>query len=208
MLSADSGSKISYCWYIIWAFISHLLNHMQKPEPPVITPYTFVFSWRRFLVHCSIMGFCVLLGLMTWYFGKPHSVRLYETKSESLTATIAPNIDMALDIHSSIAVKDGKPLQIELFKGNVYFDVKENAASKLEIKVGKALIKDLGTRFSIQMHKDGNSHISVADGYIKIYVASGVYQINALEQADFDDAGVRRHRLTTERDIAPWRFSQ
>ncbi|SFE04059.1 FecR domain-containing protein [Nitrosomonas sp. Nm166] len=182
---------------------------MQKPEPPVITPYTFVFSWQRFLVHCSIMGFCVLLGLMTWYFGKPHSIRFYETKSEKpLTATIAPNIDMALDIHSSIAVKDDKPLQVELFKGNVYFDVKENAASKLEVKVGKALIKDIGTRFSIQMHKDGNNHIAVADGYIKIYVASGVYQISALEQADFDDVGISKHSLTTERDIAPWRSAQ
>ena len=182
---------------------------MQEPKPPIIEPFTFVFSWRRFLVHCAIMGFCVLLGLMTWYFGKPHSIRFYETKAEEQLATpIAPGIDMALDILSSVAVKDSQPLQIELFKGNVYFDVKEKAAGKLEVKVGKALIKDIGTRFSIQMYKDGNSHIAVADGHIKIHVAFGVYQINAHEQADFDDASISKHRLITERDIAPWRSNQ
>lgn len=184
-------------------------SQMQKPEPPVIEPFTFVFSWRRFLLHCAIMGVCVLLGLMTWYFGKPHSVRFYETKSEeSLATAIAPGIDMALDTRSSAAVKEGQPLQVELFKGNVYFDINKNAASQLEVKVGNAIIKDFGTRFSIQMHKDGSSHIAVANGHIKIHVASGIYQINALEQVAFDDASISKHRLVTERDIAPWRAKQ
>lgn len=178
---------------------------MQEPKPPVIEPFTFVFSWRRFLVHCAIMGFCVLLGLMTWYFGKPHSIRFYETKAEEQLATaIAPSIDMALDIRSSATVKDSQPLQVELLQGNVYFDIKENATNKLEVKVGNAIIKDTGTRFSIEMHKNGSSHIAVADGHIKIHVASGIYQINALEQVDFDDNGISKHRLATERDIAPW----
>ncbi|PSJ16231.1 FecR domain-containing protein [Nitrosomonas supralitoralis] len=179
---------------------------MQEPEPPVIQPFNFVFSWRRFLVHCLIMGFCVLLGLMTWYFGKPHSIRFYETKSEQLLATsIAPGIDMALDMLSSVAVKEGRPLQAELFKGNVYFDIQKNAANQLEVKVGDAIIKDFGTRFSIQLYKNGSGHIAVTDGYIKIHVSSGVYQINAFEQADFDNFSISKHRLITERDIAPWR---
>lgn len=179
---------------------------MQEPKPPVIEPFIFVFSWRRFLVHCAIMGVCVMLGLMTWYFGKPHSVRFYETKSEEqLAASIAAGIDMALDMHSSVAVKEGQPLHVELFKGNVYFDIRKDAIRQLEVKVGNAVIKDFGTRFSIQMQKDGSNHIAVADGHIKIHVASGVYRINAYEQADFDDASISKHRLITERDIAPWR---
>lgn len=179
---------------------------MQEPEPPVIQPFTFVFSWRRFLIHSAIMSICILLGLMTWYFGKPHSIRFYETKSEDTLATaIAPGINMALDTRSSVAVKESQPLHVELFKGNVYFDIKKDTINQLEVKVGNAIIKDFGTRFSIEMHKDGSSHIAVADGHIKIQLASGTYQINALEQADFDDASISKHRLITERDIAPWR---
>ncbi len=179
---------------------------MKEPEPPVIEPFTFVFSWRRFMVHCAIMGVCVTLGLMTWYFGKPHSIRFYETNSEEQLATsIAPSIDMALDIRSSVAVKESQPLHVELFKGNVFFDIKKNATSQLEVKVGNVIIKDFGTRFSIQMQKDGSSHVAVADGHITIHVASGVYQLNAFEQADFDDARISKHMLASERDIAPWR---
>lgn len=182
---------------------------MQEPEPPVIEPFTFVFRWRRFFLHCAIIGVCVLLGLMTWYFGKPHSVRFYETKSEEQLATsIAPDINMTLDTRSSVAVKESQLLQVELFKGNVYFDIKKNATHQLEVKVGNAIIKNTGTRFSIQMKKDGSSHIAVADGHIKIQVASGVYQINAHEQADFDDASISKHSLIIERDIAPWHSKQ
>lgn len=180
---------------------------MQEPEPPVIQPFVFTFSWRRFLVHCAIMGICIILGLMTWYFGKPPNIRFYETKpEEQLTAAIAPHIDMALDIRSFVAIKEDQPLQAELLKGNVYFDIKKNAANLLEVKVGNAIIKNSGTRFSIEKHPNGSNHIAVADGYIKIHVASGVYQINALEQADFDDTNISKHRLIAERDIAPWRI--
>ncbi|MBS0300413.1 MAG: FecR domain-containing protein [Proteobacteria bacterium] len=182
---------------------------MQEPEPPVIQPFTFVFKWRRFLVHSAIMGVCIMLGLMTWYFGKPPSIRFYETKSEQpLAAVIAPDIEMALDKRSSVAVKESKPLQVELFKGNVYFDIKKDSTDQLEVKVGSAIIKDFGTRFSIFMHKDGTGHIAVADGHVKLHVATGVYQINALEQADFDDTKISKHRLVSEREIAPWRSDQ
>lgn len=160
------------------------------------------------MVHSAIMGVCVTLGLMTWYFGKPPSVRFYETKSEELTTKIAPHIDMALDVRSSVAVKESHPLQVELFKGNVFFNSASNASSQLEVKVGNALIKDIGTRFSIETHKDGSHHIAVAEGHIKIHVASGIYQINALEQADFDDMKISKHMLASERDVAPWLYGQ
>ncbi len=176
---------------------------MLEPKPK---PFKFVFSWRRFLVHSAIMSVCVMLGLMTWYFGKPPSIRFYETKQEEqLTTAIAPGIDMALDTSSSIAVKVEHPLQVELFKGNVYFDIDKNAPDQLEAKIGNTLIKGSGTRCSIQMSKNGNNHVAVADGHIKIHLASGIYQINAFEQANFDDDGISQHRLIPDRNIAPWR---
>lgn len=179
---------------------------MHEPKPPGMEPFKFIFNWRRFLVHCAIMSVCVMLGLMTWYFGKPHSIRFYETTLEEQLATaIAPGIDMALDTGSSIAVKVDQPLQVELFKGNVYFDIKKNTNNQLEAKVGNAIIKGFGTRCTIQKHKDGNNLVAVADGHVKIHLASGVYQINAFEQADFDDAGISQHRLIPDRNIAPWR---
>ncbi|TXI16809.1 MAG: iron dicitrate transport regulator FecR [Nitrosomonas sp.] len=177
---------------------------MQKPEPPVLQPFKFVFSWRRFFLHFAIMGFCVILGLLTWYFSKPQSIRFYETKAEPLMTSVVSGIDLALDAGSSVAVKDSHPMQVELFKGSAYFEINTSAVNTLEVKVGRVVIRDIGTRFSIRMNKDGSANVAVAEGYVKIYVSSGAFQINALEQADFDDHNISKHRLVTERDIAPW----
>lgn len=179
---------------------------MQDPKPPVSKPYTFVFSWKRFFIHSAIMSFCVFLGLMTWYLGKPPSIRFYETQSEEpLSALLAPGIDMALDTRSSVAIKQSEPLQVELFKGNIYFDIQKHAINQMEIKVGNTIIRDFGTRFSIHLHKDGTGHIAVTDGHIKIHSPSGkTFRINAFEQADFDDTGISQHRLLSDKNIAPW----
>jgi ferric-dicitrate binding protein FerR (iron transport regulator) len=164
-----------------------------------------VFSWRRFLLHASILGIGLLLGWMTWYFSKPQSVRFHETKAdEYLTVAVTPHIEIALDTGSSIAITDRQPLFMELFKGNVYFNISRNAMEQIRIKVGEALIEDAGTRFSIRMNKDGSRIVSVAEGQLKINVASGAYQISALEQADFDNVKISRHRLISEREVAPW----
>lgn len=171
--------------------------------------FKFIFSWRRFLVHCTILGIGAILGMMTWYFGKPHSIRFYETTSEEQLATaIAPGIDMTLDTSSSVAVKEDHPLQVELFKGNVYINFNKNANKQLEAKVGNAIIMGFGPRCAILKRKDGNNQVAVADGYIKIHVTSGEYQINAFEQADFDDTTVSKHRLLTDLNIAPRRPQQ
>jgi transmembrane sensor len=166
---------------------------------------SFVFSWRRFLLHTSILLVGLLLGLTTWYFSKPQSVRFHETKAdEYLTVAVAPHIDIDLDVGSSIAITDRRPLIMELFKGNVYFNIGRNALEKVRIKVGEAFIEDVGTRFSIRMNKDGSRMVSVAEGQIKIHVASGAYLVSALEQADFDNVKISRHRLISEREVAPW----
>jgi transmembrane sensor len=165
----------------------------------------FVFSWRRFLLHTSILISGLLLGWLTWYFSNPQSVRFYETKAdEYLTVAVTPHIEIALDTGSSIAITDRQPLFMEVFKGNVYLNIGKNVAEKIRIKVGEAFIEDVGTRFSIRMNKDGSRIVSVAEGQLKINVASGAYMVSALEQADFDDVRISRHSLISEREVAPW----
>lgn len=178
---------------------------MQKSKLPVIKPFVFVFSWRRFLVHTLILGVCSVLGLMTWYFSKPHSTRFYDTKSGSpIFVALTPEMDMSLDKQSIVAVREGNPIKIELFGGNVYFDIKNHSANELELKVGKVTIKDIGTRFSIRMQKSGEHQIAVAEGQVEIYLASGAFQVNAFEQASFNEKQMGKRILIHESDIAPW----
>lgn len=176
----------------------------KSTDPDDSSSKPFVFSWRRFGLHAGIVVIGLMLGWLTWLFSKPQSVRFYETRAdEYMTVAVTPEIEIALDNSSSIAVTDIKPTYMELFKGNVYFNVKQNMSTQFKIKVGEALVEDVGTRFSIRKHND-SSIVSVAEGQLKIHVASGTYLISAQEQADFDNFKISRHRMISEKEVAPW----
>ena len=145
---------------------------------------------------------------MTWFISKPVTARLHETVAgQRLTIEAAPNIGVTLDADSAITVANSQPPRIELLRGNAYFDIRNNDADKLEVKVGAAHIKDIGARFSVRMRADGGS-VAVADGRVEIHVGTGAYLVSARERADFDGIRVTGHRVIAEAEVAPWRFGQ
>ena len=179
---------------------------MLTPKPPATSPHPFVFSWRRFLLHCAIISVGVFFGLLSWYISKPQTTRFYQTSSEQhQTIAATPHVEIILDINSAVAVADSQPVKIELFKGSAYFETSGGALNELELKVGDAFIRDIGTRFRVSMLTDGSSNIAVEEGQVEIHVASGTHLISAGEQADFNGFSVTEHQLITEADIAPWR---
>ena len=155
--------------------------------------------------HCAIISIGVLFGLLSWYISKPQTTRFYQTNSEQhQTIAATAHIEIFLDESSAISVTENQPVQIELFKGKAYFETNGNASNKLEVKVGTALIRDVGTRFRVSMLNDGSSNVAVEEGQVEIFVASGAHLISAGEQADFDGLDVTEHQLITETYIAPW----
>jgi transmembrane sensor len=182
---------------------------MQKSKPPTKSPHTFVFSWRRFFMHCAIISIGVFFGLLSWYISKPQTTRFYQTNAEQYQSIAAtPHIEIFLDMNSAVSVADNEPVKIELLKGNAYFETDGDALNELEVKVGDALIRDIGTRFRVSMLKDGSGNIAVEEGQVEIHVASGMHLISAGEQADFNKLHVTEHRLITEINIAPWRVGE
>jgi transmembrane sensor len=178
---------------------------MQKPKLPVSSPHRFVFSWRRFLQHCTIISIGVFCGLLSWYISKPQATRFYQTNAEQhQTITPVPYIEIFMDENTAASVTENQPVQIELFKGNVYFEISGNASNKLEVKVGTALIRDVGMRFRVSMLADGSCNVAVEEGQVEILVASGAHLVSAGEQANFNGFNVIDHQLITETYIAPW----
>ena len=145
---------------------------------------------------------------MSWYISKPVTARLHETVAgQRLTVKATPDIGITLDADSAITVANSQPPRIELLRGNAYFDVTSNDADKLEVKVGAARIRDIGTRFSVGMRSDGGS-VAVAEGQVEILVATGTYLVSARERADFDSMRVIGHRIIAEAEVAPWRLDR
>ena len=66
-----------------------------------------------------------------------------------MTITAAQDIDISLDADSSVTVSNTKPPQMELLRGNAYFDAKGGGAGKLQVKVGHYVYQGYGTRFSV-----------------------------------------------------------
>lgn len=177
-----------------------------KEQPEAQPEKILVLSWKQVLIHFGLFGFCVFLGLLSWFIADPQSVRLFETlPGETQTINITPDIHIVLDGGSSVTIEDDKPLFIEVLRGNTYFDIRDTSTEPMTVKIGHTLINDVGKQFSIRMQKNGNNVISVAKGQIKVNSPSGAYLISALEQADFDGFRVSKHRMISERDVAPWR---
>ncbi len=162
-------------------------------------------SWRRILLHCIIASTGLGLGLISWLIAKPTATRIHQTvPGERLTVTASPDIDVSLDADSSVTVTNSQPPRIEVLRGNAYFDVKPNAAGKLQVKVGTVYIRDIGTGFSVSRRGNGGS-VAVASGQVEVQVETGTYLVSARERADFDSAHVTGQRVISEADVAPWR---
>lgn len=181
---------------------------MQTEKPRDSSPYSFKFSWRRFLLHFMIIGAGLFFGLLSWLISHPHTTRFYETNAEQHQhIKIASHIEIFLDSNSAVAVTDTKPIQIELLKGNVYLDAIRLASNELKIKVGKAFLNDVAGRFKVSVLEDGGCNVAVIEGKTEIQAASGTYLVNAGEQASFDGLNVKEHSLITESSVAkPWRI--
>ncbi len=178
---------------------------MSTPKDSDTEPKLFKLSWRSILIHLTLLFVCVVLGLFSWYLSRPQSIRFYQTNlNEYLTVPITSEIDISLDHNSSFAVTDYAPLRIEMLKGNAYFNIKKKQADDFRIKVGEVFIEDFGTRFSIRMQKHGAHIVSVGQGKIKLHTASDEYLISALEQADFDNSKISKHRMISINEVAPW----
>jgi ferric-dicitrate binding protein FerR (iron transport regulator) len=145
---------------------------------------------------------------MSWFIAKPMATRIHQTvPGERMTITAAPDIDISLDVDSSVTVSNARPPQIELLRGNAYFDAKGGGAGKLQVKVGTTYINDIGTRFSVSKRVNGGT-IAVADGQVEVLVEMGTYLVGDHEQADFDGIRVTGQRVIADADIAAWRSNQ
>jgi len=173
---------------------------------PAVAPRPY--SWRRIILHCIIASTGLGLGLVSWMIAKPLATRIHQTvPGQRITVAATPDIDVSLDADSSVTISNSQPPGIELLRGNAYFDVKRSDAGKLQVKVGTVYIKDIGTRFSVNMRGNGGS-VAVASGQVEIQVATGTYLVSARERVDFDSVRVSGQRIITESDVAPWRPAQ
>lgn len=89
-------------------------------------------------------------------------------------------------------------------RGEAYFDVHTTQNDQLEVILGNARIKHIGTRFVIRMEKNGGV-IAVNEGQVELRIGNLNQVIGAGRQTSFNATTIVGEASISPAEIAPWR---
>lgn len=162
---------------------------------------------KKIILSVSSVLLVMAASFLIYFIPGPTTIQLYETApGQYQTIEITPEITIDLDGASSVAVKKSQPIQVELLRGEVYFVVHaaQKNSDQLEVILGNARIKHIGTRFVIRMEKNGGI-IAVSEGQVELQIGNLNRVIGAGKQISFNATTIIGEASITATDIAPWR---
>jgi transmembrane sensor len=134
----------------------------------------------------------------------PTPQRFETAAAEHRLLTLADGTTVALNAESAIELVDGTEPQVDVLRGDVFIDVRNHDAAHLEVRVGGATIRDIGTRFAVAS-VDGGGSVAVEAGIVELRAGGEMRVVHAGRAARFAADGTVVE-ATVERDaVAPWR---
>lgn len=134
------------------------------------------------------------------------AARTYSTEAgASRTVVLANGVTVTLSPASSILVHDKDARQIDLNRGEAYFDVRHDPSRSLTVSAGGYSISDIGTRFSVTVGGDA-FRVGVSDGTISVASpnVSQAVQVSAGHQLIAGGDGLSLSPVPAG-DVASWR---
>lgn len=180
-----------------WRRLDALAPHLGRIARPVAVR---VPRWRWLPV-----GGVIAAGIAAAVWLLPAApARHFETPpGRHLDVALAGGVRLALDADSAVDVSSDRPPRIDLARGDVYVEVPSGSAGGVEVRVGAARIRDIGTRFAVAAREGGGS-VAVAEGLVEVRVGASLLSIGAGRQARFDAGGRIVDQAVAEADVAPW----
>lgn len=160
---------------------------------------------RKVILSVFSVLLVIAASFLIYFIPHPTTIQLYETTpGQYQTIEITPEIIIDLNDASSVAVKKSQPIQVELLRGEAYFDVHTTQNDQLEVILGNARIKHIGTRFVIRMEKNGGV-IAVNEGQVELQIGNLNQVIGAGRQTSFNATTIVGEASISPAEIAPWR---
>ncbi len=157
----------------------------------------------------NIPTLSILLALITstiiYFIPRPISTQFYENYSESYQIIeVSPRVFIYLDPDSSITIRRNEPIQIELIRGEAFFDIqnKSKTLDQLEVIIGSTRIINMGTQFNIRMQNKG-SEIAITDGQIELQLSSQKYLIGSGRKVEFDNNQIITDSIISRTELSP-----
>lgn len=124
-------------------------------------------------------------------------------KRDSITLSDGSRVVLGPDSRLTVPPGFGSGSRTVELHGDAYFDVRHDAASPFAVRVGSALIQDVGTTFMVESDDANATVVTVVTGSVRLRAADSPSGTGVLlaagERGSIDDAG----RTSTERASYP-----
>lgn len=193
------------------AALQRVHERMRAPQAPVIPLPAAPRSTRPMLLPWIAAAAAVALMVVG-------ALRSHPTPAEAVTyATVtgatqavrlADGTDVVLGPASELVLdpqfRDGRR-EVRL-RGTAAFAVTHNASHPFAVRAGKAIITDIGTKFTVRHDGDDDVDVSVTEGSVRFAHADGGSAVLAAGDAASLQAGgtVAIHRAGASEDDAAW----
>lgn len=204
-LEADPDNAASYARL---ADLDAGLAEDLTRRPP--EPLSASNRWRR---HASPRAWSavaavmvILLAGLSLFFLLPERGSRMATGRQIRRVQLADGSRMILAAQSSVRLDAAQPRTIRLDRGEVYFDVRHDAARPFRVLVDGGQAEDLGTRFTVR-HDAQTTTLAVAEGAVAFVRGGRHVRLAAGDRLSARGDVFVRDRVPVDR-IADWASSR
>jgi len=139
----------------------------------------------------------------------PASRTYATTVGQRDSVTLPDSSRVILGPMSRLVVAYEKDHRSVALQGDAYFDVRHDASRPFTVRVGRAVVEDIGTTFTIESDAGDTTNVSVITGSVRLRVSDSATNSGAVLAAgdrgsmSFDGA-VRSYPHTVTEDVAAW----
>ncbi|HEU4788024.1 MAG TPA: FecR domain-containing protein, partial [Gemmatimonadaceae bacterium] len=193
--------------------------HALMAEPAPAAPRLRALSGsqrrlRRGLMAAGLLAAAVVAGVVVTVRRPGESSRPAVAAAHAYETAVGERRSLVLEDGSKVLLGPASRLEVlpgygsttravELH-GDAFFDVRHDSSAPFSVRVGKALIEDLGTIFTVESDDGVTASVAVVSGSVRIRAAdspaSAGVVLGAGDRGAVDDAGTARADARSLRD--------
>jgi transmembrane sensor len=199
------------------AALQRVHREMERGAPPKLRVVRGNAQKPRRVLAISVIGslaaalvsVIALRVIPTKHAPTAASTSYVTTVGQRDSITLPDSSHVILGPMSRLAVSYAKGSRSVELQGDAYFDVRHDASKPFSVRVGRAVVEDIGTTFAIESDAGDTTNVSVITGSVRLRstdsAASTGTVLAAGDRGSMSvDGAVRAYPHTVTDDVAAW----
>jgi transmembrane sensor len=176
--SLDETARVSVADIDVEAALRRVHQRMENPAPRLGVIRGSAPRWRRAVVIPSLLAAAAVVAIVV-VRRAPQQVIHYDVPVAREYATAVGQRDSVLLSDGSrvilgpasrleVGATYGTDTRSVVLHGDAYFDVRHDAAKPFSVRVGDAIVEDIGTTFTIESDAGDTTSVSVMTGSVRL----------------------------------------